>query len=352
MIRRIVLGVVLFAAAQSASAQVQECVRVYYDATRDLVVDQRNQLLAREVFDTYCESNGSVRQSSGSITGEIFDILNFDVGGSTASESTSQFCSTYAESFLAADNSYALRTGPNVDALRSFNDCVRLAREDLLVYHTDSHPISASVLIRVLNNDLEPTLEAIEYDPLALTCYTGPKETSSPVLGIIGQQIEDELTVVCERIATQGVGIVRYQRTPVTVTTSQGQYSFVLQADGQYSSLALLSDADAQIQSLQSENSQLLDQVVNLTLQLQTNDEYSVFVVGPGLTGALAMLPKYVRRVGCLRPQAVQDAVIAEQMRLACEPGYEPSLIGEVSHAGGGACGQTAVQINCIRRAE
>lgn len=355
MIRLVVFLTIGLNVAAPVSAQENECTEVYRTATRNLNIETRDRSFRSYFFSQHCQSDGSVKSTTlGLDASAVIKGIPIDIGfdGSSDQEKISQFCKSETSSVSAFDSKLVFADSVVVDALTSFNQCVALSRKEFKIWHEDNHPVSATVTVQVLNPALKPKLTAVGYDLRQVECTSTSFSDSGEVKLLheaVDFPIDGTFTMYCSRKSIESPDLIEVQRTPIQIQTTVGDYQFVLQADEQYVGVQLASQTKNTIDALFKQLDEVSKDLGFTKAALDAKDRYPVLVVGPFSQGALMAVPKYIRPVGCLKPQSAQDRIIKEQLRLACEKGYRAELVGEVSHVGGTGCGQTVVQIDCIR---
>lgn len=251
--RYIVLGATsLFSLiATQTSAQGLTCEDVYVNATRNITVETRDRSAKSFYFSLYCERNGSVRSGRGNAELEfpIPDLpLSVSGDGAWNESELREFCSVGAQSqfYEASDISVGSFVVP--DALASYNQCVALQRERLVITHQEAPPSSFVVYGEFTNNTVDAQILSVTYEPSELQCYSTDFSGDGSREVIDGSRkynpAKRNFAITCNRVRQTHSNRDFYPRAEFQMSTSLGPYTVIV-AEDTHLGFELASQAEA-----------------------------------------------------------------------------------------------------------
>lgn len=292
----IALAVALSSGKASGQDYAQICASVYQNAVRNFSLDQQTEASLSYYYNLHCEENGEVRRLSGSASlGFTIEAIPFDFSADASSdeERMQQFCRAGFEQNGFSSASTTVRDVVVSDALDSFNQCMALSTNGIVITHQEAEPYSVTVIGRLTSTGLDARLESVTYDSDDMTCTSNSfsEDLSQIVLdGTQGYELDRDFVITCIREGVEEADQVFFPRTTLQLATNFGPYTIVLDPDaalgfnlatraqvmyetamGERNELrGLLDSATAEITNLTSQNSTLRSRLANPNISIHT----------------------------------------------------------------------------------
>ncbi len=218
-----------------AETAVQQCGIVYSTATRNISISESSYSSLNSIYDDYCSASGETNVSSSSIgiDAVIKSIpVKFSGNQGNNSQRMQNFCRTYSEVRYSSSASSAQQDTVVVEALQSFNDCLKIAGNGVLVELSTTNGTNSSFSFQfgsgvkyelqgvVPERNIECSMRlGADSDPISL-------DKNSYV------NIDRNFSINCVRIPIpRDDGSQFLPRTSVIIASNQGPYSAVFPAE-------------------------------------------------------------------------------------------------------------------------
>ncbi len=215
----------------------QSCADVYREAVQNVEISTLKRSEASFYFNLYCQESGETRdlQTSASFSVPIKGIpLDFSGDGDWSQEEWTNFCRTGAEQgyYNMSEASFGSYTVPG--ALSSFNECVAIEKNKLLITHDLTPPFGVAISGILQSPDPVRILGMLyQEDLVECTSNSFSSDGSEQTIGL-GQAINnitDDFVLNCVRKGQENDGSVFYPSTAITLGTSEGNYTVRLSND-------------------------------------------------------------------------------------------------------------------------
>ncbi len=220
-----------------AHADQSACQLVYAAATRNISVSSQKAMANESYFDLYCEKSGAVR-SAMLDTGISFPIkgipINVSASGSWDQQEMKNFCKIGAENKFYRKDTYEFGSTVVTEALSSFNDCVALNNKSLIVTHKENRPSGVTINARRTNTSDRISVNGFNFSEDHVYCTTrsfSADGIEEPVINDKSFIVEGNFAITCKRLPIKINGENHYPRTSMTLSTTDGSYNVVLEAD-------------------------------------------------------------------------------------------------------------------------
>ncbi|RYG89902.1 hypothetical protein EU803_14860 [Loktanella sp. IMCC34160] len=225
-------------AANPVASQGLTCGDVYLNAIRNVTISTRDRSTNSFYFNLYCERDGSIKSGS-FIGGMNFPIEGIPIGvssdGSWDQNELRQFCSVGAEQsyYEASDLTYG--SFVVTDALTSFNQCLYLQGERLIVSHQEAPPAGFVIFGEFTSPTVRAQILSIDYDPDELSCTSTSFSANGSREDIDGNRVYDpngeNFSISCTRTKHTFEDREFYRRTWFLMATSLGPYTVMVPED-------------------------------------------------------------------------------------------------------------------------
>jgi hypothetical protein len=339
------------------------CVSVYRDSTRNLNQSFKEQSEIQTYFNQHCEKNGEIKTSSAGLNLEavVYAIpFKFGASSNSAKEKMQEFCKTASSYEFNQSAEFQSSNQVVVDALSNFNQCLAIAGQNLIITHTLQHPESVTISGRWKTAVTKGVkLNQVLYDNSKLQCTSTTLTKDGKVVKVNDQrswEIPEGFSLSCVRKSKISGGAAVFERATIGLSTTLGDYSFVLQAD-KLNDFTLSSQAEASYNQLKSDYDTLLGQYQQSTVDLQNSkaaynrkDSYSViFYMGNSLDPWKAQLwnanPRNFEAIGGDKNEIQR----LKGLKTACAEGYTGEMANFFLNYNGGSTGNTFYEVICRR---
>jgi hypothetical protein len=237
-------------------AFAQECASVYRDAIANVDVDVSARTEANYAYSLYCEENGETKSyfAEGSVGFPVYGIpVSLSASGKFDSSQMRAFCSTASQQGASTNQDFGYQRYVVTDALTSFNQCVNLENDGVLVTHEVAAPESFIVFIKLKGVTNKGKLLSLQYQSDKISCnYNTPNgdhreltdatatvpansQGENVVRHILDVDISLENIIVnCGRKPFSFEGGAYYPRATFQMGTSWGPYTVILPEDTHY----------------------------------------------------------------------------------------------------------------------
>lgn len=338
------------------------CVAVYANSTRNINQEYREQIQINQVFNEHCEQSGELRTSGGSIDFEgVLKAIPMKIGisGGSAKEKMQSFCKIAQAYSLNNSADFVFANQVVVDALSSFNQCLAIASERLVITHSTQGAESVIINGRWRDGITQGVyLDAITFDPNHITCSSTSfsADGSSEKIGDKRLELSKNFNIACRRLPKAEAGDLLYAEANIGLGTSLGTYSIKLY-DERILGFTNAEDAIENYAQLSKERDALVSSLSTITTNLDEarasydqKDAYSVILYHGSTLGFFGQLwnvnPKNFKSVACPK----NDAQFNPAMASACEAGYSPTYVRMFWDFAGGPCGNTFHELKCVRQ--
>lgn len=214
------------------NAQELRCLDIA-SALKEFSIHSSSVSYTNSVFDSYCEANGSVKQSSGSVGLEavVKSIpFKFTAGATTNEEKISNFCRTYASSASLQERSnlYEERiAGKSLDAVTT---CLSLQAQGVTITHRINNRKQADFFLKS-SVDIKLQINGVSLDG-PVTCsgnVAGAKRQFNENTALVIQNSQSFTCTRTPRAVANNPAV--YDEAVVTVATQKGNYSLVWPRD-------------------------------------------------------------------------------------------------------------------------
>jgi hypothetical protein len=341
----IVVALMGLLSASSSIAQVatNACAAVYSNSVSQQTDLERDFNYNRYVFDRYCNSDGTTKSFSLDTAGEaIIQGIPFKgtLGIKDSSSRVTAFCRQYADFENSSEYVNYKSVTPNVDALRSFNDCLSLLDQGIEVTHVydNKTPDIATIRIAFDPSQRKVVLSSVQTSG-GLDCSSNDVASKSAILnGKKSYNLKRTTIISCRRPAKPKYGGQAFLPAGVQLGLNSLTYDMTLPQEG-INGPVLVSEGQAQIDKLNA----LLGQSNQQVAIAQRQWDKKTVTVGhiyrssgrwepPGGKGWLF--------IGCSDPNAYLDAV--------CKAPNGSRDIQTVYSFSGGACGNSLYAVTCV----
>ena len=191
----------------------------------------------KKIYDQQCDGSQSKKSSNLSIgLDTVIESIptKFNLGSGSSSEKITNFCRTFNSELNVNSNLYSERNLVSVDAVKQWGECIRLYGEGIVF-----NPIvnTRQAIIQLSKRTADPvTVTGIQFDTDQLSCTVPDDDnTSSATKASMDtrKQIRDGniWTASCNRQAILDKQVKIYPETDLTVHTTKGSFSLLIQAD-------------------------------------------------------------------------------------------------------------------------
>lgn len=348
---RTVSAIIFVMISAPALAQETSCESVYQNAVRNITVDTIDRSSRSFYFNLYCERDGSTRSiAAGTNFSFPIEGIPFEAGGDASWDEAElkEFCRIGSDSnyYEASDFSYG--SFVVTDALTSYNQCLFLQKENLLVTHQEAPAASFIVFGEFTSPILDATIDTVQYDPDKLTCTSTSFSDDGSEELIDGSRRYDPnrqpFSIACVRKAFQSGDKDYYPRTWFQMATSVGPYTVILPGDSHLGfNLASQAEAayNAAIESRNAAREEARRAVAAAARRIETLEP----VVLTGYAGDSWMHHTKDISVACYDHEAKP---LEDRMREKCPTGYRATTYTKAGSVDGGRCGQTWATLVCL----
>jgi len=216
----------------AAHTQDLKCLDIT-GALKEFSISTSSTSYTNSVFDNYCETNGTVKQSSGSVGLDtvVKSIpIKFTAGATSNEQSIKNFCQTYSSSASLQERSnlYEERiAGKSLDAVTT---CLTFQSQNVVVTHRINTRRQAEFFLKS-SVDIKLSLNGVSLDgPVACSGnVAGSKRTFNESTAIT---VQNSQSFTCTRTPRTGPnGQQVFDEAVVTVATQKGNYSLVWPRD-------------------------------------------------------------------------------------------------------------------------
>ncbi len=224
-------------AGTSLVAQASDCAAVYSNATRNITSIQKQQTELSYYFSRHCQKSGEVNQSSFSLGIEaVVKQIPFTFSASNADSKSKmeEFCKTGSQQNYFSASSTDFRDEVVAASLNSFNQCIALENRGLRFTHQEQAPQSVLIFGELTQNFISASLDAVAYDPTAVTCKSTGFNADGTAVTLDGSKslkISKNFTVTCTRKPKVEAQKTFYPRAVIGLSTSLGPYTVELIED-------------------------------------------------------------------------------------------------------------------------
>lgn len=232
--------------------QGQECAAVYKDAVVSVDVDLSERAERNFVFNIYCEKSGETKSffKEGSVGFPIKGIpLSISGKGEFNSDEMKEFCQSSVLSGSSESQDFGYQRYVVTSALQSFNQCVALENDGVLVKHEVAPPEYFMVFVKLKGVTNSGKLLFLQYQDDKVECeynVPGVGAQQFPVNGreVVGDDgatfvrraldVEikmENIIVSCARKPFEFGGGKYYPRATFQMGTSWGPYTVILPED-------------------------------------------------------------------------------------------------------------------------
>ena len=222
----------LVTTALPVQAEFEHCVDVYQAATRNLQISEVSYNSLNTIFDDFCESSGEVKKSalSAGIEATIKNIpLKFSGSSGSSTDKMKNFCRSYSNVRFTSIAARKLENFVVVDALKSFNECIKITGQGIIVQYTPGDNINTAFSFQ-FKSTVMYELQGVQTGE-NITCTTqDPKNRQEVKLDRSSSfTYKKNFTAFCNRQAElQEVdGHEYYPRTSVIFASNYGNYSVI-----------------------------------------------------------------------------------------------------------------------------
>lgn len=338
------------------------CVSVYANSTRNINQEYREQIQVNQLFNEHCEQNGELRTSGGSIDfeGVVKAIpVKIGVSGNSAKEKMQSFCKIAQTYSLNNSAEFNFANQVVVDALSSFNQCLAIASERLVITHSAQGAESVIINGRWRDGITQGVyLDTITFDPNLIGCSSTSfsADGSSETVGDKRLELSKNFNIACRRLPKSQEGDLVYAEANIGLGTSLGTYSIKLY-DERILGFTNAQDAIENYEQLSRERDTIASNLSTVTTSLEDvraaydrKDAYSVILYHGSTLGLFTQIwnvnPRNFKSVACPK----NDAQFNPAMASACESGYSPTYVRMFWDFGGGPCGNTFHELKCVRQ--
>ena len=166
-----------------------------------------------------------------------------------------EFCKSGAQQNFAQALSSDFRDEVVVASLNSFNQCLSLQNRGIRLTHQEQPPQSVLIFGELTNSVTNASLDALTYDPKAVSCRSTGFSSNGEALKLDGAKsykITKNFTIECKRTPKINAGNTDFGRTAIGLSTSLGPYTIELMQD-QLFGFATASQAKANYEKVVSE---------------------------------------------------------------------------------------------------
>ncbi len=219
------------------SAQASDCASVYSNATRNISSMQKQQTELSYYFSRHCQKNGEVNQGSFSLGIEavVKQIpFTFSASNTDSKSKIEEFCKTGSQQNYFFASSTDFRDEVVAASLNSFNQCIALENRGLRFTHQEQAPQSVLIYGELTQNFISATLDAVAYDPAAVTCKSTGFNADGTAVTLDGGKslkISKNFTIACTRKPRVEAQKTFYPRAVIGLSTSLGPYTVELIED-------------------------------------------------------------------------------------------------------------------------
>lgn len=229
--------VAILMVAAALPAQASDCAAVYSNATRNITSIQKQQTELSYYFSRHCQKSGEVNNSSFSLGIEavVKQIpFTFSANSNDSKSKMEEFCKIGSQQNYFSVTSSDFRDEVVSASLNSFNQCIALENRGIRLTHQEQAPQSVLVYGELTQNFINASLDAVAYDPNALTCKSTGFSNDGSAISIDGSKslkITKNFTITCTRKAKIDGQKAFYPRAVVGLSTSLGPYTVELIED-------------------------------------------------------------------------------------------------------------------------
>lgn len=216
----------------SSHAQDLRCLDIT-TALKEFSISTSSKSYTNSVFDNYCETNGTVKQSAGSVGLEavVKSIpISFTAGATSNEQAISNFCRTYSGSTSLQEraNTYEERiAGKSLDTVKA---CLELQAQGVTVTHRIITRRKADFFLKS-SVDLKLNISGVSLDG-AVSCFGnvgGTKRKFDDGTSLVVQNAQSFSCTRLPRANEQKQEV--FDEAVVTVATQKGNYSLVWPRD-------------------------------------------------------------------------------------------------------------------------
>ncbi|MDT3382527.1 hypothetical protein RNI52_34695 [Labrys neptuniae] len=234
-----------------------ECDAVYQNATRDLIIDNQDRSSLFSVYDKYCDSKGSVNNTSVGIGIDVVVKnlpINFTGNYGNSSEAISNFCKNYKEVRFSNENSQVTKNTVVVAALENYNECKKIISQGVSITHTAVGPGDIIFSFQLKNAVTAFEIQGVSLGP-NITCGSTTLSSDKKWHSVDEKtraSVKSNASISCKRSSTGSEEKV-YPLSWVGISTNIGSYTINMLADSIVGG-TLASELNNKIDTLKQKN--------------------------------------------------------------------------------------------------
>lgn len=257
----------LAAAAFGSACAQQECLTYYLQTTNDIKSFERDAVNAQSIFNQYCRSDRTVRNTSLSLSDSsaFKDISDtFSISGNNTTEKLESFCKTYDEKVYGYEKVSSYSKSVVREGMSNFNQCLNLVKGSVSISHTTNQNL-VNIIIK-FDAQINASLNSIQFDKNLVSCtLNGVGKLNPPIRPI---KLKGNSTVSCERRKIplpNGSGDL--PETPISLIINSLPYDILLRGNRLYG-YTDMNMVKTQIDVLEKNTADLKSRLSELQIQL------------------------------------------------------------------------------------